>query len=353
MAGVRGEPADPQGATHEPRRLRIEKRLQQRRWLMVAVPLGSLVVAHIAIAILLVATGHPPITTLRRLFDAAYLADGALTNTLIASTPLAFTGLAAAVAFRMRLFNIGAEGQLYFGAIGAAGDGAAARGPVDDRADRRDGRRRRRARRRLGRDPRPAAGVPAHQRDHHLADAQLRRRPRPQLPDLRQPLVLAGHVAAGARLPAGQGARRRGDVAGDDDRLGRDPARVRPRCGGRGRDLGALLPHALRLRGAGDRRLAARRAIRRHADAAQDRRGDGALRRDRGHRRREPDRRLPPHARRPRPAAVELRLHGHRRRGARALQPVRRRARRVPARRARRTPATPCRAPTSHPASSA
>ena len=101
--------------------VRIEKRLQQRRWLMIAVPLGSLVVAHLAIAILLVATGHPPVTTLRRLFDAAYLADGALTNSLIAATPLAFTGLAAAVAFRMKLFNIGAEGQLYFGAIGASG----------------------------------------------------------------------------------------------------------------------------------------------------------------------------------------------------------------------------------------
>jgi ABC-type uncharacterized transport system permease subunit len=101
--------------------LRIERRLHRRRWLMVAVPLGSLVVAHIAIAILLVTTGHPPVTTFRRLFDAAYLSNGALTNTLIAATPLAFTGLAAAVAFRMRLFNIGGEGQLYFGAIGAAG----------------------------------------------------------------------------------------------------------------------------------------------------------------------------------------------------------------------------------------
>ena len=90
---------------------------------MVAVPLGSLVVAHVAIAILLAATGHPPLTTFRKLFDAGYLADGALGNTFIAATPLAFTGLAAAVAFRMRLFNIGGEGQLYFGAIGA---GAAA-----------------------------------------------------------------------------------------------------------------------------------------------------------------------------------------------------------------------------------
>ena len=34
-----------------------------------------------------------------------------------------FTGLAAAVAFRMSLWNVGAEGQLYFGAIGASGIG--------------------------------------------------------------------------------------------------------------------------------------------------------------------------------------------------------------------------------------
>ena len=89
---------------------------------MVAVPLGSLVVAHAADR--RAARRHrarPRGRRSRRLFDAAYLADGALTNTLIAATPLAFTGLAAAVAFRMRLFNIGGEGQLYFGAVGAAG----------------------------------------------------------------------------------------------------------------------------------------------------------------------------------------------------------------------------------------
>jgi ABC-type uncharacterized transport system permease subunit len=101
--------------------VRIEKRLVERRWLTVAVPLGSLVVAFAIIAVVLAATGHAPLPTFRRLFDAAFLADGALSNTLISATPLAFTGLAAAVAFRTRLFNIGAEGQLYFGAIGAAG----------------------------------------------------------------------------------------------------------------------------------------------------------------------------------------------------------------------------------------
>jgi simple sugar transport system permease protein len=99
----------------------IEKRLVQHRWLAVAVPFGSLVAAFLSIAVVLTATGHSPWSTYRRLFDAAFVADGALANTLVSATPLAFTGLAAAVAFRMRLFNIGAEGQLYFGAIGAAG----------------------------------------------------------------------------------------------------------------------------------------------------------------------------------------------------------------------------------------
>ena len=39
------------------------------------------------------------------------------------ATPLAFTGLAAAAAFRMKLFNIGAEGQMYIGAITGAAAG--------------------------------------------------------------------------------------------------------------------------------------------------------------------------------------------------------------------------------------
>ena len=68
----------------------------------------------------------------------------------------------------------------------------------------------------------------------------------------------------------------------------------------RGRRLDPLCPDAVRLRGAGDRRLTARRALRRHAHAAQDRRDHVPVRCHRGDRRRQPDRRLPPRARRPR-----------------------------------------------------
>jgi len=103
--------------------VRIERRLSQPRWLAVAVPAGSLLFAFVTAGIVLLATGHNPLTEYRKLFDAGFIEPGALDQTLITATPLMFTGLAAAAAFRMRLFNIGAEGQLYVGAItaGAAG----------------------------------------------------------------------------------------------------------------------------------------------------------------------------------------------------------------------------------------
>src|SRR3546814_7155808 len=43
----------------------------------------------------------------------------AVTETLTRAAPLIFTGLAAAVAFRAKLWNIGAEGQLYAGPLAA------------------------------------------------------------------------------------------------------------------------------------------------------------------------------------------------------------------------------------------
>jgi general nucleoside transport system permease protein len=103
--------------------VRIERRLRQPRWLMFAVPPASITFGFLASGIVLLATGHDPLSSYRQLFDAAFLNTGALGDTLTSATPLAFTGLAAAAAFRMRLFNIGAEGQLYMGTITAAAAG--------------------------------------------------------------------------------------------------------------------------------------------------------------------------------------------------------------------------------------
>ena len=51
---------------------------------------------------------------------ASFGSVGVLSDTLVKATPLIFTGLACALAFRMRLWNIGAEGQLLMGAWGAS-----------------------------------------------------------------------------------------------------------------------------------------------------------------------------------------------------------------------------------------
>src|SRR3954449_268906 len=101
--------------------IRIERRLVQPRWLMFAVPIGSIAAAFVLMAIVLLATHHPPLHTFSRLLSSAFGSKQSLNDTLVSATPLIFTGLCAAVAFRMQLFNIGGEGQLYAGAIvGAA-----------------------------------------------------------------------------------------------------------------------------------------------------------------------------------------------------------------------------------------
>ena len=100
-------------------KIRIERRLREPRWLPYAIPIGSVGVAFVIIAVVLLATGHDPGHAYSKLFRSAFSDSGALSSTFVSATPLAFTGLAAAAAFRMNLFNVGAEGQLYFGVAGA------------------------------------------------------------------------------------------------------------------------------------------------------------------------------------------------------------------------------------------
>ena len=57
---------------------------------------------------------------LLHIIDAAFGDIGVLSDTLVKATPLILTGLACALAFRMRLWNIGAEGQFLLGAWGAS-----------------------------------------------------------------------------------------------------------------------------------------------------------------------------------------------------------------------------------------
>ncbi|HLT15779.1 MAG TPA: ABC transporter permease [Acidimicrobiales bacterium] len=108
--------------------IRLERRVETPRWLDVAVPLASFVAALVVGGLVLQLTGHSALGTYERIVERALTSDGALSGTLVAATPLLFTGLAAAVAFRMNVFNIGGEGQLVLGAIAASGAGLALEG---------------------------------------------------------------------------------------------------------------------------------------------------------------------------------------------------------------------------------
>ena len=64
--------------------------------------------------------GGDPIASFLHILNASFGSIGVLSDTLVKATPLILTGLACALAFRMRLWNIGAEGQFLLGAWGAS-----------------------------------------------------------------------------------------------------------------------------------------------------------------------------------------------------------------------------------------
>src|SRR5437588_1887537 len=83
-------------------------------------PLIAVIAAFIVGGIVVLLIGDSPIETYRLLIGSAFSWPDGIGYTLFYATPLIFTGLAVAVAFRCGLLNIGAEGQLYIGAFAAA-----------------------------------------------------------------------------------------------------------------------------------------------------------------------------------------------------------------------------------------
>ena len=88
--------------------------------------MAALAVAFALAAIPLAAAGAPVGRAFWLMLEGAGGTLFAATETLTRATPLILTGLAAAVAFRARLFNIGAEGQLYAGALATVAIGSGA-----------------------------------------------------------------------------------------------------------------------------------------------------------------------------------------------------------------------------------
>src|ERR1700730_18241596 len=91
--------------------MRLERRSHVPLALALGAPIGAIVAAL-------------ALEAYQRILIGALGSRLSITETLTRTTPLILTGLAAAVAFRARLWNIGAEGQFYVGALAATALGS-------------------------------------------------------------------------------------------------------------------------------------------------------------------------------------------------------------------------------------
>ena len=97
--------------------MRLEPRENASLALTIAYPALAIVIAMIFSALLVAASGADPFSVFALVIKGAAGSQFAFFETLTRATPLIFTGLAAAVAFRAKLWNIGGEAQLYMGAV--------------------------------------------------------------------------------------------------------------------------------------------------------------------------------------------------------------------------------------------
>jgi general nucleoside transport system permease protein len=102
-------------------RIKLEPRLQEPpRWYPVAVSLGAILIALILGGIVIAFAGGDPFLSYAHIARASFGNLGVISDTLVKATPILMTALACSIAFRMKLWNIGAEGQFIMGAFGAS-----------------------------------------------------------------------------------------------------------------------------------------------------------------------------------------------------------------------------------------
>lgn len=101
-------------------RFKIEKREIQNKYALTGIRLVGIFLALIAGGIFLASTGHGPILVYRAMLQGAFGSSYGINETIVKTIPLLLAALGISVAFRMKLWNIGAEGQIYVGGIAAS-----------------------------------------------------------------------------------------------------------------------------------------------------------------------------------------------------------------------------------------
>ena len=103
--------------------MRLETRSTSSALALIVAPLAAISFTLLVSALLVLWAGAPVTQTYALLLKGGFGSVFAWSETLTRAIPLILTGLAATVAFKARLFNIGAEGQLYAGALAAVAVG--------------------------------------------------------------------------------------------------------------------------------------------------------------------------------------------------------------------------------------
>ena len=102
-------------------RIKLEPRLEEMPgWFPAAVSAGAVVVALILGGVVIAVVGGNPFASYAYIARASFGNIGVLSDTIVKATPIILTALACSIAFRMKLWNIGAEGQFIMGAWGAS-----------------------------------------------------------------------------------------------------------------------------------------------------------------------------------------------------------------------------------------
>jgi simple sugar transport system permease protein len=97
----------------------LERRQETSAAIQIVLPLAAILVALVLCSFLVWLTGVNVLDAYSILFLSTFRSGYDIEDTLVKAAPLLFTGLAVAVAFRAKFWNIGAEGQLMAGAIAA------------------------------------------------------------------------------------------------------------------------------------------------------------------------------------------------------------------------------------------
>ena len=101
--------------------IKLEPRLEEpSAKLSLGITLGAVVVALILGGIVIAVVGGNPFLSYVYIARASFGSVGVLSDTIVKATPIILTALACSIAFRMKLWNIGAEGQFIMGAWGAS-----------------------------------------------------------------------------------------------------------------------------------------------------------------------------------------------------------------------------------------